>query len=159
MMRNRETNLKIKKAIGPCCNIPTNAEASDYPSQLKIQVESSQPNPRMDRSSWEGTVSGLTGEKEALGTTQLLLRGCTLRNTKWIVGLVVFTGIETKLMLNNKVGFYIFFFDFPDFWKIFWLLRCCYSELLFQDFGFVFSISTKWIIGLVGRSSPESKPN
>eukprot|EP01083_Nonionella_stella_P195114 719022_1 len=33
---------------------------------------------------------------------QLILRGCSLHNTEWIIGLVVFTGIESKIILNNK---------------------------------------------------------
>lgn len=32
----------------------------------------------------------------------LLLRGAQLRNTSWIYGLAVFTGHETKLMLNSS---------------------------------------------------------
>ena len=32
-----------------------------------------------------------------LGPHQLLLRGSMLRNTKWILGAVVYTGAETKV--------------------------------------------------------------
>ncbi|KAI0226825.1 Phospholipid-transporting ATPase IB [Lamellibrachia satsuma] len=39
-----------------------------------------------------------------LGPNQLLLRGAMLRNTKWIFGLVVYTGHETKLMLNSTAA-------------------------------------------------------
>ena len=34
--------------------------------------------------------------------TQMLLRGATLRNTKWVMGLVVYTGSESKLVLNSR---------------------------------------------------------
>ena len=38
---------------------------------------------------------------EPVTINELLLRGCTVRNTNWIIGLVVFTGAETKIMLNG----------------------------------------------------------
>ncbi|KAI5281479.1 hypothetical protein KEM54_003276 [Ascosphaera aggregata] len=31
----------------------------------------------------------------------MILRGCCLRNTEWILGVAVFTGLETKIMLNS----------------------------------------------------------
>jgi phospholipid-translocating ATPase len=31
----------------------------------------------------------------------MLLRGCVLKNTEWVIGLVVFTGTETKLAMNS----------------------------------------------------------
>jgi len=37
-----------------------------------------------------------------LGFANMLLRGSTLRNTKWIVGVVVYAGAETKLQLSKK---------------------------------------------------------
>ncbi|KAJ7097515.1 hypothetical protein C8R44DRAFT_366257 [Mycena epipterygia] len=38
---------------------------------------------------------------EPVSINELLLRGCALRNTTWVVGLVVFTGEDTKIMLNG----------------------------------------------------------
>ncbi|KAK3709346.1 phospholipid transporting ATPase [Vermiconidia calcicola] len=40
---------------------------------------------------------------EPVGINNLLLRGCTLRNTEWILGFVAFTGEETKIMLNSGI--------------------------------------------------------
>ena len=37
----------------------------------------------------------------ALTAKQLLLRGAMLKNTDWIIGIVVYTGAETKLMKNS----------------------------------------------------------
>ncbi|EJD08500.1 phospholipid-translocating P-type ATPase [Fomitiporia mediterranea MF3/22] len=38
---------------------------------------------------------------EPVTINELLLRGCSVRNTNWIIGLVVFTGADTKIMLNG----------------------------------------------------------
>ena len=36
-----------------------------------------------------------------MGPDEILLRGSSLRNTKWIYGISVFTGHETKIMKNG----------------------------------------------------------
>ncbi|ODV63577.1 aminophospholipid translocase that localizes primarily to the plasma membrane [Ascoidea rubescens DSM 1968] len=40
---------------------------------------------------------------EPITNSNVLLRGCTLRNTKWALGIVVYTGSETKIVLNSGV--------------------------------------------------------
>lgn len=37
----------------------------------------------------------------ALGPNHLLLRGAMLRNTSWVCSVVIYTGHETKLMMNQ----------------------------------------------------------
>jgi magnesium-transporting ATPase (P-type) len=37
-----------------------------------------------------------------LDASNLLLRGCALRNTEWVVGVVAYAGADTKAMLNNS---------------------------------------------------------
>jgi phospholipid-translocating ATPase len=37
----------------------------------------------------------------ALSANQLLLKGSKLKNTEWIVGFTIFTGADTKLMMNS----------------------------------------------------------
>jgi phospholipid-transporting ATPase len=36
------------------------------------------------------------------GDKQLLYRGARLKNTKWIYGLVIYTGRNTKIMMNSE---------------------------------------------------------
>lgn len=43
-----------------------------------------------------------------LDIENLLLRGCTLRNTKYVIGMVVFTGPESKIMQNSAKARYKF---------------------------------------------------
>lgn len=40
---------------------------------------------------------------EPISINNLLLRGCQLRNTEWVLGIVVFTGEETKIMINSGI--------------------------------------------------------
>uniref|UniRef100_A0A6Q2Z7R3 Phospholipid-transporting ATPase n=1 Tax=Esox lucius TaxID=8010 RepID=A0A6Q2Z7R3_ESOLU len=59
------------------------------------EVRCEPPNNRLDR--FTGTLNN-AGQKYSLDNNRILLRGCTLRNTDWCFGLVLFG--ETKLMKN-----------------------------------------------------------
>ena len=39
-----------------------------------------------------------------LTADQLLLKGTNLKNTKWILGFAVYTGVDTRLMQNSQEG-------------------------------------------------------
>ncbi|KAG6391892.1 hypothetical protein SASPL_149656 [Salvia splendens] len=43
----------------------------------------------------------IEGKRISLGPSNIILRGCELKNTAWVVGVVVYAGKETKAMLNN----------------------------------------------------------
>eukprot|EP01018_Ginkgo_biloba_P013761 Gb_34057 [translate_table: standard] len=42
------------------------------------------------------------GKRISLGPSNIILRGCELKNTAWMVGVVVYAGQETKAMLNSS---------------------------------------------------------
>uniref|UniRef100_A0A673GRP0 Phospholipid-transporting ATPase n=1 Tax=Sinocyclocheilus rhinocerous TaxID=307959 RepID=A0A673GRP0_9TELE len=65
------------------------------------EVRCEPPNNRLDK--FTGTLT-LRGETFALDNERILLRGCTLRNTEWCFGLVVFGGPDTKL-INKMFNF------------------------------------------------------
>jgi len=50
--------------------------------------------------SFKGNVI-VQGKDHTLSEKQLLLKGASLQNTDWVIGLVVYTGEETKIMLNS----------------------------------------------------------
>ncbi|URE01836.1 E1-E2 ATPase [Musa troglodytarum] len=42
------------------------------------------------------------GKRVSLGASNIILRGCELKNTAWAIGVAVYTGNETKVMLNSS---------------------------------------------------------
>lgn len=52
-------------------------------------VKCEAPNNKLDK--FTGTLT-LQGEKYALDNEKMLLRGCTIRNTEWCFGLVIYAG-------------------------------------------------------------------
>ena len=41
------------------------------------------------------------GEKSPADISMILLRGTVLRNTGWVIGVVLFTGQDTKIVMNS----------------------------------------------------------
>ncbi|RDX83241.1 Phospholipid-transporting ATPase 3, partial [Mucuna pruriens] len=89
-----ETNLKIRKALEKTWDYVTPEKASEF----KGEIQCEQPN-----NSLYTFTGNLIIQKQTLplSPNQILLRGCSLRNTEYIVGVVIFTGHETKVMMNT----------------------------------------------------------
>ncbi|KAA3682343.1 phospholipid-transporting ATPase, partial [Paragonimus westermani] len=62
-------------------------------------VECQLPNRKLDE--FVGALRAPDSIRYPLKPNQLLLRGASLKNTKWIFGLAIYTGKETKVMLNS----------------------------------------------------------
>ena len=91
-----ETNLKVRR--GPSMTTTVNIPEL-YGFRLACEA------PSADMYSFKGVIDSKSGdESEALTINNMLLRGCTLRNTDWVVGVVVYTGHDCKVMLNAKSG-------------------------------------------------------
>ncbi|CAN6483615.1 unnamed protein product [Victoria cruziana] len=89
-----ETNLKIRKALERTWDYVLPERAAEF----KGEIQCEQPN-----NSLYTFTGNLIMEKQTLPLTpnQVLLRGCSLRNTEYIVAAVIFTGHETKVMMNT----------------------------------------------------------
>ncbi|CAH0478820.1 unnamed protein product [Peronospora belbahrii] len=93
-----ETNLKLRHACDATMHVQTTAQVAALTGQLRCE----NPNKAIGR--FDGTLS--VTEETKMGETHpqpitiknVLLRGCQLRNTEWIYGLVVNTGPDTKIM-------------------------------------------------------------
>lgn len=69
---------------------------------MKGEVQCEAPN--KDLHSFTGQII-LNGDKYfTLSDKQLLLKGANLKNIDWAIGIVVYTGNETKIMLNSQEG-------------------------------------------------------
>ena len=95
-----ETNLKPRKALRP-----TSAITSEEDVERSAFVLESEP-PHQNLYLYNGVLrytDPATGDtrKEGVTINDILLRGCTVRNTAWIIGLVAFTGPDTKIYLNG----------------------------------------------------------
>ncbi|XP_042480417.1 phospholipid-transporting ATPase 1 [Macadamia integrifolia] len=44
----------------------------------------------------------IDGKRVSLGPSNIVLRGCEIKNTAWVIGVAVYTGRETKVMLNSS---------------------------------------------------------
>uniref|UniRef100_A0A8C2XLI5 Phospholipid-transporting ATPase n=1 Tax=Cyclopterus lumpus TaxID=8103 RepID=A0A8C2XLI5_CYCLU len=89
-----ETNLKVRQALTVTGDLGEDVEKlADFNGEVRCEP----PNNRLDR--FMGTLT-YAGQKYPLDNEKVLLRGCTLRNTQWCFGLVLFGGPETKLMQN-----------------------------------------------------------
>lgn len=98
-----ETNLKVRKAVKATSSIRSE-EDLEY---AKFALDSEAPHANLYQYNavlryQDNNDKGVPDEKvEPVTINELLLRGCTLRNTKWVIGLVVYTGADTKIMLNG----------------------------------------------------------
>ena len=90
-----ESNLKEKLAVDQTKGIASTAMLSD----LRLFVECDKPNSNF---TWSCNVQVFNQEKNPAGLKQLLLKGCHLENTRFVYGLVVYTGVDTKIIQNSK---------------------------------------------------------
>lgn len=97
-----ETNLKPRRALQPTSSI-----TSEEDVERSSFVIDSEP-PHQNLYLYKGVLhytdpANGDSRKEGVTINELLLRGCTVRNTAWIIGLVAFTGPDTKIYLNGGI--------------------------------------------------------
>lgn len=99
-----ETNLKVRTALR--CGRTLRHARDCEKAEFSIESEAAQPNLYKYNGAinWTQKVHGSDREmSEPISIDNLLLRGCNLRNTDWVLGIVVFTGHDTKIMMNAGI--------------------------------------------------------
>lgn len=100
MQLDGETNLKDKQA-------PVETSVINETMIYRIRGDMSCDAPDANLEHWEADVSfplpGLeTNQELHCDIKSLCLRGTVLKNTEYCFGIVVYTGPETKIMMNAK---------------------------------------------------------
>ncbi|KAG8012736.1 Phospholipid-transporting ATPase ID [Nibea albiflora] len=94
-----ETNLKVRQALTITSDLGDITKLMDFDGEVICEP----PNNKLDK--FTGTLYW-RDNKYPLDNEKMLLRGCVLRNTEWCFGLVIFAGLQTKLMQNcGKTSF------------------------------------------------------
>ena len=120
-----ETNLKSRELV--LTTVPMN-KLSGFQGMITYD----QANPSLDN--WQGKLdSPNLGKSRACGIKNLLLRGCTLKNTPYCVGICLYVGNSTKIMMNQKKA--------PT--KVSNMMRTM-NKILYSVFLFQFLILVVW---------------
>lgn len=109
-----ETNLKLKTAPAPTQEAlsrgPKRSVADVSPEDvlkelrgIKGSVDAEAPSTSIHDFQGKLEVEGTASTADVpLGFKALLLRGTMLRNTRFVVGMVVYTGAQTRMVMNSK---------------------------------------------------------
>ncbi|XP_054239269.1 phospholipid-transporting ATPase VD [Indicator indicator] len=91
-----ETNLKQRQVVRGYSEQVSEIDPENFSSRIECE------SPNDDLNHFRGFVEHSNKDRVGLSKENLLLRGCTVRNTEAVVGIVVYAGHETKAMLNNS---------------------------------------------------------
>ena len=93
-----ETNLKHKQADKSFLKTAeTEEQCCKVFSGKEIDCEG--PNDLLYK--FEGSIKMSDNESIPMNADQILLRGSSLRNTEWVIGIAIYTGHDTKIMKNS----------------------------------------------------------
>ncbi|KAL3880445.1 hypothetical protein ACJMK2_032682, partial [Sinanodonta woodiana] len=93
-----ETNLKIRQGLPQTAKLLSKEDLLDLTGTVECEL----PNRHLH--DFVGNIRPSGRLAIPLGPDQMLLRGAMLKNTKWIFGIVVYNGHESKLMLNSTTA-------------------------------------------------------
>lgn len=117
-----ETNLKIKRGVEGVKNLGDGGDGTKTMQEMtkgtETYVECEHPNNSLytftgnldvPQSAYDGSVRGGDfaeggSKKISVVPANILLRGSSLRNTEWVIGIAIYTGHDTKVMMNSSAA-------------------------------------------------------
>ena len=104
MQLDGETNAKYRQAaqtqVGTGMrNLTADLVTDEAFRNVDLRVECVKPSANLH--DWTGRLE-YNGKQEGLNISQFLYRGSVLVNTAWAYGMVIHTGMDTKMQKNNK---------------------------------------------------------
>ena len=91
-----ENTLKEKMIMNSTEFLQKEENLSKFQAELLVD----QPNSSLVK--WNCNIKVNESVIEPMTNKQLLLRGCFLKNTDWVIGVVIYSGHETKIVMNSK---------------------------------------------------------
>ena len=94
-----ETNLKPRGSVSATSTVVSEEDLE----RLTFVLDCEPPHQHLysHQSILRYTDANGENKQESVTINELLLRGCALRNTEWVIGLVVYTGADSKILLNG----------------------------------------------------------
>lgn len=93
-----ETTLKLRQGLKATSGLIT----AELLRKTHLRIECEQPTRTLDE--FVGTLYDEKNKGYPLDSNQILLRGASVKNTNWVFGVVVYTGKESKVMLNSTAA-------------------------------------------------------
>lgn len=95
-----EKNLKPRQSLKETIELTKNGEPT---SEFLGKITCDQPDAQIHK--FDGFLQLDNGTKSILGPKNFMLRGTRLKNTEWVIGVVVYTGFDTKVMKNAETSY------------------------------------------------------
>ncbi|XP_053164052.1 phospholipid-transporting ATPase IB isoform X3 [Hemicordylus capensis] len=90
-----ETNLKIRQGLTQTACLQSREDLIKVSGKIECE------GPNRHLYDFTGNLRFDGQSPVPIGPDQILLRGAQIRNTQWVLGIVVYTGHDTKLMQNS----------------------------------------------------------
>ncbi|KAF8316939.1 uncharacterized protein EI90DRAFT_3158823 [Cantharellus anzutake] len=96
-----ETNLKSRRAVEELFHLASPQAIVESISKDPFRIEAEAPDVNMYK--LNAAVVWSDGRRCPIDLQTVLLRGTVLRNTEWVIGIVLYTGTDTKVVMNSGV--------------------------------------------------------